>query len=136
MPMSQPAAPEMLAVIRDYLEATLLPGLRDDQWFNVKVAINMLAIVERELRLAPAADAAERARLRTSPAPRARSTISTVSSPRASATARSAATTPPCSITCGRARRMHSHQQPGVAGALSTRGRIPAAFRGYPMPNC
>ncbi len=65
MPMSQPAAPEMLAVIRDYLEATLLPGLRDDQWFNVKVAINMLAIVERELRLAPAADAAERARLQS-----------------------------------------------------------------------
>jgi hypothetical protein len=63
MPMSQPTAPEMLAVIRDYLEATLLPGLGGEQWFNVKVAINMLAMVERELRLAPAANAAEIARL-------------------------------------------------------------------------
>lgn len=63
MPMSQPTAPEMLAVIRDYLEATILQELRGDKWFNVKVAINMLATVERELRLGPAADAAEAARL-------------------------------------------------------------------------
>src|SRR5271166_4904473 len=63
MPMSHPSAPEMLAVIREYLEATILPELRDDKWFNVKVAANMLATVERELRLGPAADAAEIARL-------------------------------------------------------------------------
>ncbi|MGO8916286.1 MAG: DUF6285 domain-containing protein [Stellaceae bacterium] len=63
MPMSQPTAAEMLAVIRDYLEATILPELSDDKWFNVKVAINMLATVERELRLGPAANAAEIARL-------------------------------------------------------------------------
>jgi len=53
----------MLAVIRDYLEATILPTLKDDKWFNVKVAANMLASVERELRLGPAANAAEIARL-------------------------------------------------------------------------
>ena len=63
MPMSHPSAPEMLAVIREYLEATILPELKDDKWFNVKVAANMLATVERELRLGPAADAAEIARL-------------------------------------------------------------------------
>jgi hypothetical protein len=63
MPMSHPSAPEMLAVIREYLEATILPELRDDKWFNVKVAANMLATIERELRLGPAANAEEIARL-------------------------------------------------------------------------
>ena len=63
MPMSQPAAPEILAVVRAYLEGTILPELRDDKWFNVKVAINLLATLERELSLGPEADRAETARL-------------------------------------------------------------------------
>jgi hypothetical protein len=63
MPLSLSPAPDMLATIRDYLEAEILPGLNGDKWFNVKVSINMLAMVERELRLAPAANKAERARL-------------------------------------------------------------------------
>ena len=56
MPMPLSPAPDMLATIRDYLEKEILPALRDDKWFNVKVAINLLATIERELRLGPAAD--------------------------------------------------------------------------------
>jgi hypothetical protein len=63
MPLSLSPAPDMLATIRAYLEQEILPGLRDDKWFNVKVAANMLATVERELRQGPEADAAEQARL-------------------------------------------------------------------------
>jgi Domain of unknown function (DUF6285) len=63
MPLSLSPAPDMLATIRDYLETEILPGLSDDKWFNVKVGVNMLAMVERELRLGPAADEAEHARL-------------------------------------------------------------------------
>jgi hypothetical protein len=63
MPLSLSPAPDMLATIRAYLETEILPGLGDDKWFNVKVSINMLAIVERELRLALPAEEAERARL-------------------------------------------------------------------------
>src|SRR5260370_27882024 len=63
MPLSLSPAPDVLATIRAYLEQEILPGLRDDKWFTVKVAANMLAAVERELRQAPEADAAERTRL-------------------------------------------------------------------------
>lgn len=63
MPLSLSPAPDMLATIRDYLETAILPGLGDDKWFNVRVSINMLAMVERELRLGPAANEKERARL-------------------------------------------------------------------------
>ncbi len=63
MPLSLSPAADMLATIRDYLEKQILPSLRDDRWFNVKVSCNMLAVVERELRLGPEADAEEAARL-------------------------------------------------------------------------
>jgi hypothetical protein len=63
MPLSLSPAPDMLATIRAYLETEILPGLGDDKWFNVKVSLNMLAMAERELRLGPAANEAERARL-------------------------------------------------------------------------
>jgi hypothetical protein len=63
MPLSLSPAADVLATIRAYLEQEILPHLRDDKWFNVKVAANMLATVERELRQGPAADSAERARL-------------------------------------------------------------------------
>jgi len=63
MPVSLSPAADVLATIRDYLETQVLPSLRDDIWFNVKVSCNMLATVERELRLGPAADADEAVRL-------------------------------------------------------------------------
>lgn len=64
MPLSLSPAPDMLATIRDYLEKEIVPLLRDDKWFNVKIAANMLATIERELRLGQQANAAELARLR------------------------------------------------------------------------
>jgi hypothetical protein len=63
MPSSLPPAPDILAVIREFLESDILPAVVDDRRFNVRVAVNLLATVERELRLGPAADAAEAARL-------------------------------------------------------------------------
>jgi hypothetical protein len=64
MPNSRPVAPDMLAVIREWLEREILPGLADDRKFLMRVAVNMLATVERELRDGPALDIAETARLR------------------------------------------------------------------------
>ena len=63
MPSSLPTAPEILTVIREFLEVEILPAVADDKRFNVRVAVNLLASVERELRLGPAADAAEAIRL-------------------------------------------------------------------------
>jgi hypothetical protein len=63
MPLSLSPAADMLATIRDYVETEILPKLRDDKWFNLKIACNMLATVERELRLGPQANAEEAARL-------------------------------------------------------------------------
>ena len=63
MPLSLSPACDMLATIREYLEQEILPSLADDKWFNVKVTLNMLATIERELRLAPAANERERERL-------------------------------------------------------------------------
>src|SRR5205807_7888583 len=65
MPSSLPSAPDLLAVVREFLETDILTatGLDDDKRFNVRVAVNLLAMVERELRLGPEADSAEAARL-------------------------------------------------------------------------
>ena len=63
MPLSLSPATEMLDTIRTYLETAILPELEGERWFNLKVACNMLAMVERELALGAEAAAAERARL-------------------------------------------------------------------------
>jgi hypothetical protein len=65
MPTSLPSTHDLVAVVREFLERDLLPatGLDDDKRFNVRIAINLLATVERELRLGPQADAAEAERL-------------------------------------------------------------------------
>jgi hypothetical protein len=63
MPSSLPTAPDILAVVREFLETQIVPAVADDQRFNVRVAVNLLATVERELLLGPAADAAEAVRL-------------------------------------------------------------------------
>jgi len=64
MPNSRPVAPDMVSVIRDWLEREILPGLADDRKFLMRVVVNMLATVERELREGPALNAAEAERLR------------------------------------------------------------------------
>src|SRR5579864_3235938 len=63
MPLSLSPATEMLASIRDYLETAILPELAGERWFNLKVACNMLAMVERELVLGADAATAEQERL-------------------------------------------------------------------------
>jgi uncharacterized protein DUF6285 len=63
MPLSLSPATDMLATVRNYLEATILPELEGERWFNLRVACNMLAMVERELTLGAAASEEERDRL-------------------------------------------------------------------------
>ena len=63
MPQSRPIAPDMLAVVREWLDREVLPEMADDRKFNMRVAINVLATVERELRQGPALNQAEAERL-------------------------------------------------------------------------
>jgi hypothetical protein len=66
MAQDRPTASEFLAVIADFLREEATPALdRSDPrlGFQMRVAANSLAILERESRLGPAADACELARL-------------------------------------------------------------------------
>ena len=65
MPTSLAPAPDLLTVVRELLERDIVrdPDLGDERRFNLRVAINLLATAERELRLGPAANAAEADRL-------------------------------------------------------------------------
>jgi hypothetical protein len=60
---SKPPLQDLVDVVREFLERDLLPSLSADLWFQCKVAINILGIVERELELTPGLEAAERQRL-------------------------------------------------------------------------
>jgi hypothetical protein len=59
-----PALDELVAAVREFLERDAMPRLEGRAAFHARVAANALAIVERQLALAPEAEAAERARLR------------------------------------------------------------------------
>ncbi len=62
----RPTAPEFLAAIADFLRDEATPALDQAEprlGFQMRVAVNALAILEREWRLGPAADARERERL-------------------------------------------------------------------------
>jgi hypothetical protein len=63
MPNSRPAAADLLEAVREFLEHDVLPSLSGDRRFECRVAMNVLAIVARELQLGPAADSAERTAL-------------------------------------------------------------------------
>ncbi|MFI4998970.1 MAG: DUF6285 domain-containing protein [Reyranellales bacterium] len=66
MAQDRPTASEFLAAIADFLREEATPALdRTDPrlGFQMRVAANSLAILEREARLGPAADAREQARL-------------------------------------------------------------------------
>jgi hypothetical protein len=65
MPTNLAPAYDVLAVVREFLQAEILrdAALSDDKLFNLRVAVNLLATVERELRLAPLANAREAERL-------------------------------------------------------------------------
>jgi hypothetical protein len=66
MAQDRPTASELLTAIADFLREEATPALdRADPrlGFQMRVAVNSLAILEREGRLGPAADAREHARL-------------------------------------------------------------------------
>jgi len=58
-----PSAAELLEAATEAIRAELLPALSGRAAFQARVAINVLETARRELLGAPAADAAERARL-------------------------------------------------------------------------
>jgi len=66
MAQDRPTAAELLAAIADFLREEVTPALDKADprlGFQMRVAVNSLAILEREARLGPAADASELARL-------------------------------------------------------------------------
>jgi hypothetical protein len=63
MTQPRPTAEELVDAVRAFLEDDLLPGLEGRQRFHARVAVNVLGIVGRELRVGAAAGEAERARL-------------------------------------------------------------------------
>jgi hypothetical protein len=66
MAQDRPTAAELLAAIADFLREEATPALDKAEprlGFQMRVAINALAILEREARLGPAADARETMRL-------------------------------------------------------------------------
>lgn len=67
MAQDRPTAPELLAAIADFLREEATPALDKADprlGFQMRVAMNSLAILEREWRLGPEADARELARLK------------------------------------------------------------------------
>jgi hypothetical protein len=66
MAQDRPTAAELLAAIADFLREEATPALDKTEprlGFQMRVVVNSLAILEREARLGPDADAAEKARL-------------------------------------------------------------------------
>jgi len=58
-----PTAAELVEAVREFLDAEIFPAVEGRKRFHTRVSVNVLAIVQRELELGPAADANERARL-------------------------------------------------------------------------
>lgn len=63
MPDSRPDAADLAEIVRDWIREQVLPRLEGDARFQGLIAVSLLGMVAREIRLKPAADAAERARL-------------------------------------------------------------------------
>jgi len=59
----QPTASELLEAVRSFIEGQAIPRLEGRAAFHARIAVNALAIVERELELGPAQGAAELERL-------------------------------------------------------------------------
>lgn len=58
-----PTAAELLEAVREFLERDVMPAVEGSTRFHARVAMNVLAIVERELTLGPSQRAAASARL-------------------------------------------------------------------------
>jgi hypothetical protein len=63
--LGEPTAAQLAEAVATYLERDALPALSGRAAFHGRVAVNVLRIIERELRLGPAAEAREREGLRT-----------------------------------------------------------------------
>lgn len=61
----QPDAAAIVACVNDFLRETVLPQLSGRTAFDLRVSINALELVGRELMLSPASNAAEAERLRS-----------------------------------------------------------------------
>lgn len=59
----RPTAVELLEAIREFLEQDVMSSVEGRVQFHTRVAINALGMLEREVRLGPELDAAERERL-------------------------------------------------------------------------
>ena len=59
----QPSALELLQAVRSFIQDQAIPRLEGRAAFHARIAVNVLAIVERGLEHGPAQDAAERERL-------------------------------------------------------------------------
>jgi hypothetical protein len=59
----RPTAAELLEAIREFLAQDVMPAVEGRVQFHTRVTINALGMLERELRLGPDLDAAERVRL-------------------------------------------------------------------------
>ncbi len=63
MAQDRPTAQELIEAVREFIERDVMAALDGQQAFHARVAANVLAMVERELAMGPASDAAELARL-------------------------------------------------------------------------
>jgi hypothetical protein len=59
----RPTAVELLEAVREFLGQDVMPAVEGRVRFHTRVAVNALGMLERELRLGPELDAAERALL-------------------------------------------------------------------------
>jgi len=62
MTQDRPTAPELVTAVREFLERDVMAATEGRVQFHTRVAVNVLAIVERELTLGPELAAGERAR--------------------------------------------------------------------------
>ena len=62
-PHDVPSAQQLVEAVREWLERDVMPGTSGRMQFNARVAANVLAMVERELEVAPQQSAAHAARL-------------------------------------------------------------------------
>ena len=63
MPLSQPSATELMDAIREHLDQELRPKLSGKEAYDIRVASNLLTILQRELELGPGAVARAQSRL-------------------------------------------------------------------------
>lgn len=63
LPHDRPTAAELLAAVREWIERSQVAGELEPNLFHARIAVNMLAIVERELALGAAQHDAHVARL-------------------------------------------------------------------------